>query len=327
MSLSRIAPVLALLAVTAAAQLAVPYTEDFNSPLGPEWTLQSSNSFGRIILSQNGSTSPLSGGNALVMDSNTDTNYVTNEAIISVDFLTSGGGILKYYFKETADEADVEDGTFLSDGLTTIQIADHTTLGSSWTEVTVDIGMEAANAGMALTNNMQLIFSQRDNYGVPTDGAFFDDVRITLPPIPDTGQPNGALASLDVNNGLNVNSYPASIGVNGPFFANGSTMSFQVDGQPNQSYILLFGNLLRNALVVPPLGSLDIDLNGIVVLINGLEPGFLNSLAILDASGSSSLVFGTGALPPGLLGTFQAAVYNTGPSVVEFTAAFEFTVN
>lgn len=328
MSLSRIVPILALLAVTASAQVTAPYTEDFSAALGAEWTLTSSAADGRIILGQNGSLSPLSGGDALLMDSSTSGGTdVTNEARLSCDLLATGGGVLRYYFKETSDESDAPDGVFLTDGVTTIQIANHQGASQAWTEFVVDITVEAANAGLALTSTMEIIFSQSDNFPIPTDGGFFDDVRLFPPPVPDSGQPNGALASLDVNNGLNLNGQSAGLGVNGPFFANGSTMSFQVDGEPNQRYVLMFGNLLRNALVVPPLGSLDLDLPSIVVVLDGNSPGFLNSLAQLDATGSSTLTFGTAGFAPGLLGTFQAAVFNTGASVVEFTAAFEFTVN
>lgn len=320
MKLSRLAPVLALLAMTASAQVSLPYSETFSSALGPEWALSSSAADGRIILGQNGSTSPLSGGDGLIMDSSTSGgSNVTNEARLAVDLSTGANIVLQYYFKETSDENDAADGVFLTDGLNTIQLNNHNNLSSTWTLFTIDITTEAANAGLTLTSNMELIFSQSDNFPAPTDGAFFDD--ITVQNLAGGGQANTANASLNF-----VGGYQSTLGEAGPFGAMDDSLRFTVTGEPNQRYLLLLGDLQVGALVLPPLGSLDLDTTTIVVALDGNSPGFLNSLAQLDATGESNLTFGTGALPPGLFTTFQAAVFNSGPSVVEFTAAYEFYV-
>ena len=152
MKLSRLAPVLALLAATASAQVTAPYSEDFSAALGAEWTLTSSAADGRIILGQNGSVSPASGGNSLVMDSSTSGGSdVINEARLSVDIAATSGAFLSYYFKHTSDEDDAPDGVFLTDGVNTVQLTDHRPLATdTWTQFTVDLGVAAAHRAACL---------------------------------------------------------------------------------------------------------------------------------------------------------------------------------
>ena len=323
--------------VVTAPTVTPPYTQNFGAPLGLEWTLSPGAPSGRIQLANDpaGIASPLSGGAGLLMDvSVVVTTSITNTASLRVNLLATGGGTLKYYVRESNDEDDADDGVFLTNGVTTIQLTQHTGLLSAWTEFEVDLGIAAANAGMALTSSMQLLFRQRDNNPAPTDGAIYDDVRVLPPPVPDIGQANQAVARLDVNGGLNLNGNPALVGENGPFFASGNSLTLSFTGNPGQAYLLLLGPLNRQNAVFGGVGSLDVGLLGgsnnfsdVAVVLNGAGgPEFWDQFAKLDATGNSILTFGLPGFTPGTIGAFQAAIYTGGPSVIALTAAFEFTV-
>lgn len=320
-----------LINVFVPTSVTVPYVEDFTSgSLGSEWAL-ASDAAGRIQIApitDGGAPSPDSGGNALIMDSSVDGTFATNTATLFVDLVSSGNALLSYNFRETGDEDDPEDGVFISDGTTTVQVVSHNGRSGTWTKTVVDLAAEAAANGLVATSAFEVIFSQRDNFGVPTDGGFFDDVRLVLP---DTGQPNGPLAYLDINGGTNQIGFPADIGVNGPFFSQSNQLDILFQGQPLQPFLLLSGPLNKNNLVLPVHGSIDIGsdqtFSDVIILLNGLEPGLFNSLAVLDATGASGLTFGLAGVPLGTVLGFQGIVINNSTSLVEFTAAFEVTVN
>lgn len=325
-----------LINVVANVAVSIPHTENFDSgSLGGEWTTATSSSSGRIRLFTDGNASPLSGGDALAMDSSVNGTFSTNTATLLVDCAATGGGILKYYARETADETHAEDGLFLSDGINSVKVVDHSTLTSSWTEIVVDITIEAQAAGLALNSNFEVIFSQRDNYEIPTDGVFIDDVRLYPPPVPDTGQANQAKASLDINAGVNLNGHLPVLGENGPFFASGNQLNLTVGGNPNQPFVLLMGALNRTNYVLMPGQNLDIGMLGgsvnfsdIDILLDGATGvGFFDPFARIDGSGSVGLTFGMESFPPGVFGTLQAVVFTGDASVIGLTAAFEFTVS
>ena len=150
---------------------------------------------------------------------------------------------------------------------------------------------------------------------------------------PDVGQANQPSAFLDINGGTNLNGFPATIGENGPFSAQGNELHITVNGNPNQPFVLMIGPLNRNNLV-GVFGSLDIGLLGsvgnfsdITFLMNGATgTSFFDQFAWTNGSGNSSMTFGLPGLPPGVLGTFQAAVFTGGPTTIALSAAFEFTV-
>lgn len=317
--------------ITVAAAPGIPYTNNFSAALGGEWNLSSTGT-GRIRLLTDTPTSPLSGGDALVMDSSVDNSFGINSAELRIDYAATGGGILRYYARETGDEAHSNDGVFISNGVTEVRVVDHDILSSAWQEITVDLNIEAGNAGMVIDANFYLIFRQEDNYTLGTDGVLIDDIRITPPPVPDVGQANSAFATMDLNSGLNLNLRPATVGEKGPFFAAGDTLDFSFSGDPGQAFQLYMGPLNRNHYIYPGHGSLDIGLlpgqnySDIQIVLDGLGLGIFDYLARTDATGSSSFSVGVSALPLGVIGTFQAAMYNVQPSIVELTAAFEFTV-
>ena len=166
--------------VTPITPVSLPYTQDFSGglPGGGAWNYQSSNGNGRIITGSNGSASPVSGSPSMIMDSSVSNSYVTNDATLHVNMTGHSGAILTYWYKETADEDDPEDGVFLFDGTTEALAQSHNGGPQDWTQFTVDIGAVAAANGLILGPDLRVIFRQRDNYPIGTDGVLIDDIQI-----------------------------------------------------------------------------------------------------------------------------------------------------
>lgn len=159
----------------------VPISEDFGSGLPAQgstgWVLQSSNGFGEIAAGSSGSASPGSGGLALTMASSTGGEFVTNEAVLHVDLSQSSNAVLTYWMKETNDEPHPEDGLFLSDGVTEVLAQSHQDV-NDWTEFTVNLNQFASANALALVSDFRIIFRQRDNFGLGTDGHLIDDITL-----------------------------------------------------------------------------------------------------------------------------------------------------
>src|SRR5205085_2106591 len=103
-SLSGAASRLAVLASIGSSGVAV---EDFESGLLPaSFSTYSSNSFGRIQVIAPGGTGN-SSAFALRMDSNTDSNYVLNEAVYTVNLAGLTQAILSFSHINSSDEADI----------------------------------------------------------------------------------------------------------------------------------------------------------------------------------------------------------------------------
>jgi hypothetical protein len=312
----------------------IPYYESFESPSwpGPEWTITLGNpAFGRVQAVAPIPVSP-DGGLAANFDVSASPNESTNELTITIDLAAAPAAILKYWAKETADESHFEDGLFLNDGVNPawVKAIDHAILASGWAEITVNLAAVAGANGLAITPAFKIRFSQRDNFPTPSDGLQVDGIRILEPP---NGQPNSATAFLDVNDGINTSGQPATPGVPGPFFADavpGGPVTFKIQGVPNQPYALAAGPLNANNAIFPAFGSLDLGLLGpaslvdVQIVLDGAAPGFLNSLAKTDPTGSSVLTFSLPSLPPGPWLAFQAAVFN-GPALT-LTAATRISV-
>ncbi len=325
----------ALVTVNGVTIATLPYSQDFTGglPATGEWVFQSMGATGQIQASSYGSASPLSGSPSLVMDSSVNGSYATNEAILFVDLASTNGGMITYWFKETNDEPDPEDGLFLSDGVNEILLQDHGNGPQVWTEFIIDITAAANAAGMTLTNNMQLIFRQRDNYNIGTDGHLIDDISIIAPPSADTGQPNTAQASLVAAGMVDKDGFIPTAGQNGPFFVThnyGDVMSLQMQGPPGGYMILLAGPLNRNNVNFVGAGQLDIGMLGygnytdLTVIIDGVNPTTLyDSFGVLTPAGTQLFsAYITPALPVGVAFTMQALMFPN----IKFTAAIQLTV-
>jgi hypothetical protein len=150
----------------------------------------------------------------------------------------------------------------------------------------------------------------------------------------DVGQRNRPLSSLVLKGGLNLNGNEPENGENGPFFVTTNSLDITVSGTPGQPWILIGGPLNRNNAVFSPQGSLDIGIFGstanysdLFTVMDGLNPiSFFDFLATTGADGTSHVEINIDNLPPGILTTLQALVYQPNAPFVGLTAAFEITI-
>lgn len=324
--------------VNAITPASLPYSEDFTGgmPTGGEWMFQSSDPVGRITTGGSGSQSPVSGDPAMMMDVSTSGTYNTNDAILLINMAGQSGVVMTYYFKETSDEPDPEDGLFISDGVNEVLAQDHGAAPSGWSQFTVNISNVASAAGLNTSGVLRINFRQRDNYSIPTDGHLIDDIVILGSGAADIGQANSANASLDIVGAVDQYGLVPSPTQNGPFFATlspGTVLDLTVSGQPNRDFLLLAGGLNRNNAVFPNLGSMDIGFLGgsgiytdIDIVMNGLSPtNFFDMMANTGTSGSQSLMLSIpNNIALGIFGTFQAFV--SAPGGFKFTAATEIAI-
>ncbi|MCB9833997.1 MAG: PKD domain-containing protein [Planctomycetes bacterium] len=337
-----------LITVNAVMPATVPYSQNFNSglPAGGEWIFYSADATGRQYVGQSGTVSPVSGGDALILDSSGSGVYATNEATLLIDL--TGGGILEYWFKETLDEDDPEDGCFLSDGVTEILLQAH--LGSipNWTKYSIDLAAAASNAGLPLTSSMRIIFRQRDNFGVPTDGHLIDDVGVFIPAATPGQASRPGLAAFDINGALNINHADVSSGAGGPFFTSvsaGGNFGLGFDGGANQAIAVLYGALNLSSASYPngvgqfDIGGPGVDVNGIPVnigvfvdAITWAQNGFIglpiDAMFFTGASGQLDVTFTFPSFGlTGVLATFQSAITAPAAPFVYLSNAVVVSVN
>jgi hypothetical protein len=211
------------------------------------------------------------------MASNTDGSYVTNEAILHVDASQYAGLSVSYWLKETSDEPDPEDGFFVSDGVTEALVNSHQSAPADWTQYTFDLGAVAPLLGVELGPDLRLIWRQRDNYPLGTDGHLIDDVAVT--PVPHLA---GDVASLSLSAG----------GVQTLQLAAGAARA-------NDGYWLL--GSLGGTSPGTPIGSIVLPLNTpdayfTFTLLHPNHPPLQGSFGFLDAGGEAQAAL---ALPPG----------------------------
>ena len=321
--------------ITVANLPTVPYTQNFNGgvgSLGAGWSIQST-TIGLIEIGAPPSASPVSGGDALLLHASGSGTIYTNQATLQIDLAGANDALLRYWAREAADEADADDGLFISDGIQTVLAASHQALTATWEEIEVDIGDVLAQNGMQTGGVISIMFRQTDNFPIPTDGLIIDDVQVLPPPVPDIGQANQATAYLDINAGENLNGEIAVVGTNGPFFASGNVADIEIHGSVSWPYALIFGPLNRNNAIIPNVGSLDIGLLGmgnysdILVVMDGANPvTFFDFAAFTDATGESHLQFDLTGFPVGVLGTFQVLAYQPASPFFKLSAAFEYSI-
>ncbi len=104
--------------------------------------------------------------------------FSTNRATVVADFQGYSKAMLSFRHRARGDENHAEDGVFLStNNLTYVKILN---LGesTSWLSYTVDVAAAAASNSMALSATTYIRFQQMDDWGVPSDGREFDDLKI-----------------------------------------------------------------------------------------------------------------------------------------------------
>ena len=332
-----------LITVLPISSAVLPYSESFTTGLptgNPAWTFQAGAPNGRIQAATSGSVSPASGGSAMAMDSSVSNSFATNVAKLRVDASGHTTVMLSFWYKETSDEDHAEDGVFLSDGTNVVQAIAFTGAISAWTHFSVDVGQIALSNGLLLGADFEIRFSQRDNYPVPTDGAFFDDISV-IAPCSAGGQANAASATLLVGGAVDPCGIPAALGEGGPYSANvasGGVLVLTFGGLSNQPAIVIAGpknpgNAIFLGAPWAGANSLDIGLFGslgsfgdVLILIDGLSPSTtLDFAANTGPTGTKVLPITLPALPSGILTTIQAVILQ-GPTALRLTAATEVSI-
>jgi hypothetical protein len=220
----------------------IPYFTNFNSGvLDNYWLTQSSNEFGRAELTN--ANGPYSGAYHLVMDANTNNNYVTNQADLRVDLSGCTSPTLYFRWKEFLDETHAEDGVYLSDdgGENFVKVHDLTgAANNTWTAVTLDLAALATANSLSLSEEFVIRFQQYDNYGATTDGIAIDYVYVYG--CSNTPSPMRMITDNDQAMGSVVSVYPGSENASNDAFTtsiNTIENKAQVDLFPNPANQLL----------------------------------------------------------------------------------------
>jgi len=164
-----------------ATYVSPPYSTGFESGILDEyWSTQSSNSYGRIQVTN--SNSPHTGNYHLTMDVNTSNNFCTNEAWLHVDLSGINNVDFEFWWKEFSDETHSEDGIYFSDdgGASFTKVLDlNGTVNEIWIKFNLDVDQLASTNGLSLNSTFVIKFQQYDNYKLTSDGFAFDDISIT----------------------------------------------------------------------------------------------------------------------------------------------------
>ena len=280
---------IAYITVIPSAPVTLPYTQDWTGglPTDGSWIFQSSTPNGSISAGSNGTPSPASGGPGLLMASAQDGAVVTNEASLLFR-LPAGSVTLRYQFKEFSDEADPEDGLFLSNGTTEVQLVSHQNGQNTWALVQVDVGTAAQSAGFAVNEVLRLIFRQRDNFPIPTDGHAIDDIVFDGDGASFTATPGvlsasfGGTIQFTINaGGSSANDIYAIVGS-----ASGTSPGFNAQG-----------------FAIP----LNPDPWFFLTVTQPSSPPLSGFVGVLDANGQGS---GQLTLPPGAAGSLVGLVFD-----------------
>ena len=189
---------------------------------------------------------------------------------------------------------------------------------------------------------VEIRFRGTSNGGSSLHDVCIDDVSVYDAAPPGSGQnPQPGVAVLDINNSLEGGAEGVSSGLPGPYFAQvsqfgSSPVLFTIQGVPNQPIILLGGLLNPGVVTFPGVGQVDLGTpnllppflpNGIFIIADGASgTGFLPSFFVTNSLGTMQLSLGSTSLPVGLIGAFQAAVFNGGPTIISISNAVELTV-
>lgn len=172
---------LAYVTVNPVQPAAPPYTQNFQAglPGGGEWSFTSIGP-GSIVAGSSGSASPGSGSPSLAMASALASTLSTNQAALHLDLTGVLQATLSFWFKEAADEDNPEDGVFLVVGGNLVQVSAFTGANTNWAQRTLDLDALAGLFGVPLDANFTLVFQQRDDNPLGTDGILIDDVSVNV---------------------------------------------------------------------------------------------------------------------------------------------------
>jgi MYXO-CTERM domain-containing protein len=170
----------------------VPFLEEFEAPLGTFWGVLSTGT-GRAVIST--TDAPFKGSSHFAMDSSVQGTFSRNELILAVDLTGQTSSTLFFQHKETGDEDDPLPTTFAGaldgdgvsiseDGNTWFRAVDLSgaNISSIYQLQSADLGAIATANGLTLNGAFFIKFQQFDNFDIPSDGFFFDDVIVTKGP-------------------------------------------------------------------------------------------------------------------------------------------------
>ncbi|MCA9320568.1 MAG: lamin tail domain-containing protein [Planctomycetes bacterium] len=330
------------LVVTAPSSVPSPYQQDFDALTlpgsGAEWLMLPDTTVagGQATVVTSANPSPLSGASSLLLAAGQAGIVSENRAILFLDGSTPVGA-LRYWYRGVNEGSDPEDGLFLtSPGQPLIPVASHAGLGAFWTEVEVDLGAAITAAGLAGQADLRLVFRQRGDQPPPFGGSYIDDLQLLAPLVggpAGPGQANQVTASLDIPGALNGNGQPASLGTAGPFTYLGTQAQIEINGPPDRLYFLFWGPLNPGNILLPPSGQLDLGLLGalndfsdVLMILGPGGTAFFTLFANTGPTGMVTLGLDLRGLPSGSFGAIQGAVYHSGPSIIDLTAAIELVV-
>ena len=303
---------LAYITVIPATPVNLPYSQAWTGglPADGSWLFQSSTPNGAISAGSDGTPSPGSGGPGLLMATAFGGPFNTNEASLLFQ-LPSGSVTLRYQFKEFLDEPHPEDGVFLSNGTSEVQLASHQNGQSDWGLVEIDVAAAAQTAGFAVNEELRVVFRQRDNTPIPIDGVAIDDVELIGGDATFTASPSFLSASL------------------------GGTITFSIDaGQGSASDLYAIVGTASGTSPGFNTQGFTIPLNPdpwfFLTVTQPNTPPLSNTIGVLDAGGKGA---GQLTLPAGAAGALVGLVFDhlyatltPGATILTVSNTSSFTV-
>jgi hypothetical protein len=165
----------------------VPFTEDFEAPLGAVWTVSGTGTFRTQLSTEN---EPRGGAQHLLMDSSAAQSNARNELTIAVDLADKSQIELSFFAKEFSDEnhsappspflggADFDGVAVSVDGTTWYSIFDFPSGFPAYSQFIIDLDAAIAAHGLTYNDNFRIRFNHFDNSEIPTDGIAIDDLSI-----------------------------------------------------------------------------------------------------------------------------------------------------
>ena len=167
-----------------------PFADDFESGTLQSWWTAATTGTGIVTVA---STDGPIGNFHLLMASSVDASDSTASITVSLDLAGQTNVGIRFEFKEFSDEANPEDGVFVSaDGVQFFPVLSLAG-SSSYATKAIDLDAAIANLGLSYTTNFHVRFQWADNYAIPTDGFAFDDIVIAPgvgDPPPSVPEPN-----------------------------------------------------------------------------------------------------------------------------------------
>ncbi len=167
--------------------------------LDPDWSTFTTNE-GRLRVS---TTYPHTGNHSVLLDDSVDNSTYSIAALTLARDLSGQNQVsLDFWWREFADENNLEDGVLISDdaGASWYQALSFNNGPSTFRNPIIDLSAASAANGLTLNDKFQIRFQFYDNYPITSDGYAIDEVRL----ISCTPQISGRILGYvyDANTGL-----------------------------------------------------------------------------------------------------------------------------